>query len=217
MHKFINPKIDKFIKREKRFLSYMKEEGLVFCPNPGRIADVLILDSRCIISEQTSKIPCKWEAIEINNNWIGVNTQNPNKLGAELVRKLFPEEDLRREVSFNRYRADFASKNIVVEIKNVHWIPDNKGDHAYFPDCVTARGARQMIDLANLQEQGYQCYVIYIIQRQDAKKLSIAKDIDKKYYESALYAKSKGLKSMAFNCSITLDGINIKEEVEIID
>lgn len=212
---FKNSKIDSFIKREKRFLSYMKNEGLVFCPNPGKMADILVPESECIISEQGTKINYRWEAIKINNEWVGVNTQNPNKLASELITKLFPDEIFKSEVRFGGYRADFASENVVVEVKNVHWIPKNEGTVAYFPDCVTSRGARQLRDLMEISKTR-KCYVIYIVQRSSATCVSISKEADKDYYYASLEAKNAGIQSLAFNCEISLEGVKIKNQIEFI-
>ncbi len=57
--------------------------------------------------------------------------------------------------------------------------------------------------------------MIYLIQRDDIKKFSIAKDIDPEYYNNSLIAKSLGVKFIAYKCKIDYEGIDIISEIEI--
>lgn len=209
-----NSHIMYFQERKKRFLAYMKfnntTDTLTYCCNPGKMADILVLNSECIVTSKTSGIPYEWQAIKIENEWIGVNTSIPNKLIKNILPQLFPNEIFQAEKSFGQYRADFASDTIIIEVKNVHW---KKDGIAYFPDCVTTRGARQLLDLAELSNK-YQCYIIYVVQRQDVEFIKIADFIDKKYWTN--YKLAPNLKTLAFNCHIDSKGIKIHKQIEFI-
>lgn len=202
----------KFLRREKRFFAYMDYNGnekVAYCCNPGKMADILIPQSDCIVTEKLSGIKYEWQAVNIDNNWIGVNTANPNKLIKMILPDLFSTEKFLTEKAFGQYRADFASENIIIEVKNVHWKVNNV---AYFPDCVTSRGARQILDLIELSRQ-YQCYIIYVVQRNDVNIIKVADFIDKKYAENVKLAEQHGIKTLAFNCLINENGISIDKEI----
>ena len=209
-----NSKIMKFQRREKRFLAYMinsqNEELLTYCCNPGKMADILVPHSNCIVTSKEGGIPYQWQAIKIEDEWIGVNTAIPNQLVQMMLPQLFPDVNFKAEKAFGQYRADFASDNIIIEVKNVHW---KKDGIAYFPDCVTARGARQILDLIKLGEK-YTCYVIYIVQRQDIKFIKIADFIDKTYYTN--YKLATHIHTLAFSCNIDENGIGIDKEIKFI-
>ena len=210
---FDNPIIKQFKNRYKRFFIDMTDGTTIYCPNPGKMADILIENSDCILTANTDNIPLKIEAIKIEDIWIGVNTQNPNKIAELLLPYLFPGEVFKKEVCISKnYRCDFASENKIIEVKNVHWKINNT---AFFPDCPTLRGAKQMLELSELTKQ-YECYVIYIVQRNDCNQVSIADFIDQTYFNNHSIAKQNGLKILAFSCYLDITGITIYKQIPFI-
>ncbi len=191
------------------------EDGnyIAYCPNGGRMADILVPGALCVFSKYEGKLRWKWEGIQINGIWIGVNTNNPNKLIEKNLDRIFPGENFKREVTFGNYRTDFANNNKIIEVKHVHW---KVGDTAMFPDCVTIRGARQLDDISKLIISGYECFVIYVLQRSDLDMVSLAAHIDEKYYSAHLKCLDLGLKILAFNCDLSLQGINLLNQIKFI-
>ena len=53
-----------------------------------------------------------------------------------------------------------------VEIKNCTLVKDGI---ACFPDAVTARGLKHLVELRTLVSKGFRCVMFYVIQRMDAK------------------------------------------------
>ena len=211
MIEFKNPIIDKFVRREKRFFCYTTNY-LSYCVNTGKMADILVPGAECIITQKEGgKLNYIWQAVKLNT-WIGTNTMNPNLLVEKLLKKIFPKDIFKREVSFGKYRADFASETKIIEVKNVHW---RVNDIAYFPDCITIRGTKQL-EIINKLLIKYDCYVIYIVQRNDVEKCSIANFIDLNYYNESQKAHSLGLKYLAFNCNVSPKGIEINKEITFI-
>ena len=62
-----------------------------------------------------------------------------------------------------------------------------------FPDAVTERGQKHLIELMKLMEQGHKAELIFTIQRQDAIAFTIAQDIDPEYFLLFKKAMDKGL------------------------
>ena len=214
MVKFINAKLGIFVNRYKRFFATINIEGkdrICYCPNTGKMADILTVGNECIVSSINTKTEICWQAIKQQNTWVGVNTLSPNKIAHDLLPSLFKEK-LSAEKKFGSYRADFANESKIVEVKHVHW---KQGDFALFPDCITERGTRQMTNLIELQSQGYKCFVIYILQRNDLNYVSVS-DVDIKYKSMIGIAKKSGIQFLAFNCNITIEGLSMNKQIEVV-
>ncbi len=212
-----NPLKSTFIRRDRRFFAHMDIGGIdtqCYCPNTGKMSGLLVPGKKCILSEKSSGIRYQWEAVNFDNVWIGVNTNIPNKLGPDAINYLVETGQLEpglleKEVKFGHFRVDYKLGNQLIEIKNVHWVVN---DLALFPDCVTSRGSRQLEDMINLQNDGFKCYNLYILQRNDCNNLSIG-SIDSKYHEQSIKAKNHGIKSFAFNCNLNEIGVEINKQI----
>jgi sugar fermentation stimulation protein A len=215
---FNKPEIFTFKKREKRFFSYHVDvnnnEVIGHCVNTGKMAGLLIPDNLSILSEKNTGLPYTWEAVKTENGWIGVNTFTPNKLVKQMLENgLIPGETFQQEklIKEFKFKPDFSNEKYIIEVKHVHWVKNNIG---YFPDCETERGARQLDAMLELKKQGKEIILIYILQNNHADKLTIAKDIDPIYYEKCLEGKKLGIKSFAFNCNVTLEGVFINSLID---
>ena len=127
---------------------------------------------------------------------------------------------LRREVKYGvNSKIDILleenNHKIYIEIKSVT-MSREKGI-AEFPDSITSRGSKHLIELSKTVNSNTSCYLIYLIQRPDVKSFRIAKDIDKEYYENSLIAKKNGVKFIAYSCNVNEQGIEIKKEIKIIN
>lgn len=218
---FNQPTLGHFFKREKRFFSYFYDNNqntlLAHCPNTGKMSGLLIKDALCLLSSKSTGLSYTWEAVKSNDIWIGVNTSVPNKLVEQLLlHNLVPGVEnmnfqKERLIKHLKYKPDFSNENIIIEVKNVHLVENNI---AYFPDCITERGSRQMKALINLQKSGKKCIVIYILQRPDVDILSIHPQYDIEYLKISKEAQNTGIQCLAFNCNITETSINIKKQIQ---
>ena len=73
-----------------------------------------------------------------------------------------------------------TEKKAFLEVKSVSL--QRKTKHAEFPDSVTSRGKKHLENLISAYEQGYESYLMFLIQIEKCKSFSIASDIDPKYY-----------------------------------
>jgi len=185
-------------KRYKRFLADVElangESVTAHCANPGAMLGLTEPGSRVWLSESNNpkrKLKYSWELIEIDIGrgpvLVGINTGHPNAMVADAIQNnLIPEltgyDDLRREVKYGaNSRIDILLEApnkppCYVEVKNVHLM--RTPGLAEFPDSVTARGAKHMHELANVVENGSRAVLVFVVQRNDAEKLAIARDID---------------------------------------
>ena len=219
----------KFIKRYKRFFVDIKLNKSIVtahCPNTGSMKGLLEEGNDVYVlkhDDPKRKLKYSLEIIKAQNNLVGVNTHLANKivnygLKNNLIKELKNNDSIKPEVFFNKEtRFDFLieknKQKKFVEVKNVTLFRDKKT--AEFPDAVTSRGSKHLIELSNMSKKGSKCFLIYLIQRNDVDRFSIAKDLDNEYYENSLIAKKSGVQFRAFKCNVSYKGINITGEINI--
>ena len=153
---------------------------------------------------------------------VGINTGHPNKLMAEAVeagriKELTGYANLRREVKYGKNSRidllleDPAKGLCYVEIKNVHMM--RKAGFAEFPDSVTERGAKHLAEMADMVREGHRAVMVYLIQRNDAKSLSLARDVDARYGEAYDKAVKAGVEVIAVRCKLSTDAIMVDKTV----
>jgi sugar fermentation stimulation protein A len=219
------------MKRYKRFLADVRldsgEEITAHCPNPGAMMGITEPGLRVALSKSPNlarKLAYTWEMVELNGIWIGVNTSNPNRIvGEALALKVIPElagyKHFKAEVKYGQNsRIDFLLSDgptelCLVEVKNVHLI--RNGALAEFPDCVTARGAKHQLELAEQVKNGIRCVLLYVVQRGDAQSFSVAADLDPTYAKASKDATSAGVETFAYSCNMESAGITLKQSLLI--
>ena len=223
------------VKRYKRFMADVRLENSVVvtahCANSGSMLSVNEPGAEVWLSPAKNpdrKLKFTWEMIRIKRSLVGINTQHPNTLVAEAlaagkVPTLTGFENLRREVKYGKNsRIDVLlemadGQHCYVEVKNVTMRRDlTKGAPAEFPDGVTARGAKHLVELSDMVKQGHRAVMFYLLQRGDANRMTISRDIDPNYGEVLDNARRAGVEVVAFNCKLTPKEINIAKPVEFL-
>ncbi len=222
--KFHSPLIPAvLIKRYKRFLADVElEDGsiiTVHCPNPGAMLGLSAPGSRAWISDSGNpkrKLRHTLELLEVQGpqgaTLVGINTMHPNKLAEEAIKKgvipaLTGYQDLQRERKYGENsRIDILLEDphkppCYVEVKNVHLVRHH-GLHE-FPDCKTERGAKHLREMARVVDSGARAAMLYIIQRADGDRFSLAADLDPDYARAFEEAMQSGVEAFAIRCHIT--------------
>ena len=110
-----------------------------------------------------------------------LETVLPNAIVAEAIEKgKIPElagyESLRREVKYGKNsRIDILLEDpekglCYVEIKNVTMRRNLKDGPLEFPDGVTSRGAKHLVELADMVAEGHRAVMLYLVQRGDGDR-----------------------------------------------
>jgi sugar fermentation stimulation protein A len=86
---------------------------------------------------------------------------------------------------------------------------------AEFPDCVAARSARHMDELASMVAQGARAAVIVVIQMA-ADRFDVARDIDPTFDRAFRGARDAGVEAYAYACRIGPEEIVIDRQVAIV-
>ncbi len=220
----------KLIKRYKRFFVDVKINNktvTAHCPNTGSMQGLLDKGNEVYILPNDNpkrKLKYSLEIIKSRKNLIGVNTHMANKIvlhGLEnnLINELKDNNFIKPEVFYNdKTRFDFLvkkkNKNYFVEVKNVTLFRNK--DTAEFPDAVTSRGSKHLLELIDAIKKGYKSYLLFLVQIQNMKYFKIAKDIDPEYYKNFLIAKQAGVNFLAYRAQINKNKIIIDKKIKII-
>jgi sugar fermentation stimulation protein A len=224
------------IRRYKRFLADVTladgSETTVHVANPGSMLGLVTPGTRVFLSSSESKgrkLPLSWELVEVDfgagPELVGVNTGWPNRLVEEAIASgklpaLAGYPRLRREVKYAKAsRVDFLLERddappCFVEVKNVHMM--RSPGRAEFPDCVTARGARHLDDLAAEVARGHRAAMVYLIQIGSAESVAFARDIDPAYGAAFDRAKDAGVEAYALACRISQEGIEASRAIPVL-
>jgi len=215
------------IKRYKRFFSDIKYQNKIItahCPNTGSMIGLLESGNKVWFSKSNDpkrKLKYTLQIIEVNNNKIGINTLLTNKivfeaLDSKKIKSLIKFNNIKKEVKFSdKTRFDFLLTNskekCFLEVKNVTLFRNR--NIAEFPDAVTTRGKKHLIDLIKAKKNGYESYILYLIQRESCDSFKIAKDIDKDYEIAFKKAKKNGIKILCYNCKLTDEEIILNKQI----
>ncbi|MBN2746336.1 MAG: DNA/RNA nuclease SfsA [Bacteroidales bacterium] len=216
----------RLIKRYKRFLADVQlDSGEIItahCTNSGTMKSCLETNARVMLSpvdDPNRKTRFTWEMIEINQNWVGINTANPNQLAFEAIsQNQIPEltnyDSVKREVKYGDSRFDIMAENseeiCYVEVKNVTL---KEGNYALFPDAVTTRGTKHLNTLMEAKRAGHRAVMLYIVQRQDVEIFAPAKSIDPNYSKTLIEAFQSGVEVLAYQAIVTEQDITIGKKL----
>lgn len=228
--KFVTPLIrGRLIRRYKRFLADVVlddgREVTATCPNTGSMIGLTAPGSVVWLSvsdSPTRKYLHTWEMVEADLGAgpaiVGINTNHPNRIVSEAIAsgtilELSGYATLRREVKYGlSSRIDILLESpskplCYVEIKNVHL--SRKLGLAEFPDSVTERGVKHLVELSAMVAAGHRAAMLYLIQRADAERFAFAQDIDPRYVAAYEAARSAGVEALAYGCDVKPEGIEI--------
>jgi sugar fermentation stimulation protein A len=224
------------IQRYKRFLADVQlGDGSVVtatCPNTGSLLGLTSPGSTVWLSESatpTRKYRHIWELVEADLGrgvvLVGINTGHPNKLVAEAiaagrVHRLKRYPDLKREQKYGRNsRIDILLHDpkrgyCYVEVKNVHL--SRRHGLAEFPDSITERGAKHLVEMTDMVNAGCRAVMVFLVQRGDVSKLSLARDIDARYGQAFDRAVTAGVEAIALRCHVSQQAIEIEKNIPIV-
>jgi sugar fermentation stimulation protein A len=222
------------IQRYKRFLADVRlDDGTVttaHCANSGSMMGLKQPGSRVWLAPAVNpkaKLAYSWELIEAElpggRQVVGINTANPNRLMEEaILGGAIPElagyAGFRREVKYGENSrvdallTDPARPDCYVEVKNVHLM--RTAGLAEFPDSVTERGAKHLVELSREVAAGKRAVMLFIIQMQ-AEAFALAADIDAAYARAFRTARSAGVEAIAYTCRLTPEAITVERRIAI--
>ena len=215
------------IQRYQRFKADVKQRNghivTAHCPNSGSMLGCSEPGRPVYLSRHNSpkrRLKYTWEMIAMPTSLVGVNTWVPNLLVKEsIIRKkikaLRGYETIRAEVKYGQNsRIDLllekGEKRCFVEVKNCTLVEDGV---AYFPDAVTSRGLKHLVELQKELRKGSRSVMFYLVQRMDAKRFRPADHIDPAYGEELRRAFRNGVEILVYDAFLDLEGISINRRL----
>lgn len=217
------------VARYKRFFAdVVLDDGTAItahCPNPGAMLGLNTPGLGAWVSRSDDpkrKLAHTLELLEVDGGLVGINTMLPNRLVAEaLAADAIPEltgyDVHRREVKYGEAsRVDFllekgTGERCWLEVKNVHLM--RTPGLAEFPDCVAARSAKHLKDLAREVEAGDRAVQLFIVQRTDCDQFAACAELDPVYARGLDEAAAAGVEVLVYRCAIDPGGVRVTDRI----
>lgn len=201
------------IKRYKRFLADVLIDGTletIYVPNTGSMTNCGSEKDTIWYSTSNNlkrKYQHTWELTE-RHGLICVNTARANEFVGDALRAgdidSLSGYDVRAEVKYGDSRIDFmltrAEETCFVEVKSCTLLDNGKG---YFPDAVTKRGQKHLIELMQIVKSGNRAVLLFAILHSGIDSVEAAKHIDPKYAELLDEAVRVGVEVIFFKPDLT--------------
>ncbi len=84
---------------------------------------------------------------------------------------------------------------------------------AEFPDAVTKRGAKHLVELGRVAQKGQRAVMVFLVQREDAKIFAPAADIDPAYARALKAATAAGVEVLCYGCRLTPAEIRLAKPI----
>lgn len=216
----------KFISRPNRFIAYVEIDGneeVCHVKNTGRCKELLTPNATVFIQKNDNpKRKTKFSLIGVikGDRMINMDSQVTNKVVHEWILKGNLLKDvtvIKPETKYKNSRFDFyvetKYQKIFIEVKGVTL--ENNGI-VKFPDAPTERGVRHLRELVDCVKEGYDAYVIFVIQMKDVVHFEPNVETHKEFGDTLKYAKENGVNIVAVDCLVDEDSINIRDYVDVI-
>ena len=216
----------KFISRPNRFISYVTIDGkteVAHVKNTGRCKELLIPKTTVyleIADNPARKTKYDLITVEKNNTLVNIDSQAPNKVIEEWLKKgkIFSKKAvIKREFTYNKSRFDFyvedGKRKAFIEVKGVTLERDGI---AYFPDAPTERGVKHIQELQGSLKEGYEAYIIFVIQMKNIKALRPNDETHKAFGDALRKASKAGVKVLALDSIIKPDSILADQPISVI-
>lgn len=218
------------LRRYQRFLAdvQMTDGSTVtaHCPNSGSMMGCAAPGNAVLLSRSENpkrKYPFTWEMVRVGELWVGINTGRPNTLVREAIREgVVPElagyDAIRPEVRYGENsRVDLLLSGTpglcYVEVKNVTLV---EGETALFPDAVTERGQKHLLELMKVVRSGRRGVIFFVVQRGDARCLAPADRIDPHYGRLLRTAVENGVEALAYQASVEPAEIRLTRRLPVL-
>jgi sugar fermentation stimulation protein A len=215
----------KFICRPNRFIAHIEiNDKIEIChvKNTGRCKELLIPNATVFVQQNDNpNRKTKFSLIGVmkDGRMINMDSQVTNKVVNEWILEgnLFSEVTLiKPESKYRNSRFDFyvetKNKKAFIEVKGVTL--ENQGI-VKFPDAPTERGVKHIRELCECLKEGYDAYIIFVIQMKDVLYFEPNSEMHEEFAEALREAKEYGVNILAVDCEVEKDSIKIKGYVEV--
>lgn len=215
-----------FVSRPNRFIAYVDIDGVTqkcHVKNTGRCRELLIPGVTVYLEEaQNSARSTKYSliAVQKGSRIINMDSQAPNKAAYEWLLKGNLIKDavkIKPEQVYGNSRFDFyleaPGKKAFMEVKGVTLEEDGI---VLFPDAPTERGVKHIKELCQCIREGYEAYILFVVQMEGVKSFQPNDRTHKEFGEALRQAQELGVHILAMDCLVEPDSIILKEPVPVV-
>ncbi len=205
-----------FVKRLNKYTGIIKKgksSEKVYVPNPGRLKNLLVPNAPVFV-KKTDKPNRKtqFDLLAVKNKEdiiVGIDSRLPNWLFEFLLKNNEIEELKNYSIKKKEYRIGNSRIDYLLENKKKKYLVELKictlveKSTLLFPDAVSARSTKHLLDLIKINKQEYQIIVYFLGLRSDPTNFRPNSEVDPKF-------------SDAFNSALkeSIDLIPVKSDIE---
>lgn len=122
--------------------------------------------------------------------------------------------DSRFDLSFtleNRETGDV--KQAFMEVKGVTL---EENGIVRFPDAPTQRGVKHLLGLSSAVSQGYEAFVLFVIQMEDVKEFHPNDETHRAFGDALRAGEEAGLHILAYDCQVKENSIKLRKPVNVL-
>lgn len=215
-----------FLRRPNRFIAHVEIKGkeeICHVKNTGRCRELLVPGAAVFLEKSSNpnrKTKYDLIAVQKGERLINMDSQVPNQAVYEWLEKgeLFGEGALvKREVTYGNSRFDLyiqqGERKIFMEVKGVTL---EENGVVRFPDAPTERGVKHIKELCRCIEDGYEAYIMFVIQMENVKYFRPNDDTHPEFGQALREAEQAGVKILAYDCIVRKDLINLSKPVRVL-
>lgn len=215
----------KFLSRPNRFIANVEIDGkaeVCHVKNTGRCKELLIEGCTVWLEHSDSasrKTAFDLVAVEKGDRLINMDSQAPNKAVGEWLREKMPFGEgfsVYPEKKYGNSRFDFylesQDRKIFMEVKGCTLEKDGV---VLFPDAPTLRGVKHIEELSHCLDEGYESYIMILVQMSDVKYFTPNYDTHPELGEALEKASRKGVKILCYDCNVTHDSMTVGKPVKV--
>ncbi len=229
-----------FRSRPNRFIAMVEIDGVIekcHVKNTGRCRELLIPGVEVFLEKSNNPDrKTAYDLIGVNKGetYINMDSQAPNKVAYEWLQEQ-GWDMVKPECKFGNSRLDFymekwatesvaegelaqgkierkAVKKAFMEVKGVTL---EENGVARFPDAPTERGIKHMEELIKAVQQGYEAYILFVIQMKGIRYFEPNDVTHAAFGETLRRAAKAGVQVLAYDCIARPGMVRMDEPVEV--
>ena len=216
-----------FVERPNRFIAKVivnGQEETVHVKNTGRCRELLPEGAKVFLADEDGKQrKTRYDLVAAlkENRIINMDSQAPNVVVKEALQQGLILRDIIRikpEFTYGDSRFDFFvetegnPKGAFIEVKGVTLENNNV---VSFPDAPSERAVKHIEELIKAKKEGYDAYVLFVIQMKDIKFLTPNDVTHKEFGDALRKAKEAGVEILAYDTLATEDSMVLNQPVEV--
>lgn len=219
----------KFKHRPNRFIACCELDGTevtAHVRNTGRLSELLVPGATVYLQKsdnQKRKTRYSLIAVKKGNILVNIDSTAPNYVLLEALNSgtlQLPGFEsfslIKAEYQYGASRFDFYLesdiKKALIEVKGVTL--ENDGT-ALFPDAPTERGVKHVEELIKAKREGFETYLIFIVQMKGVSIFSPNKKMHPSFAEIVKDAFDSGVHVLCYDCTVTKDSLTLSGTVPL--